>query len=125
MARRHGSTAQQRAAWVSQLLAGSGTYGLVTLLSQTAGVSRQTLYTLAEQRRAALEQARAQIARSADQPGLLETINRQSICAARAQIDLLAPACAAADARLAQAQESVHGAMESRRELCELAGPAT
>jgi hypothetical protein len=57
MARRHGSTAQQRAAWVSQLLAGSGTYGLVTLLSQTAGVSRQTLSTWAEQGRAALEQA--------------------------------------------------------------------
>ena len=57
MARRHGSTAQQRAAWVSQLLAGSGTYGLVTLLSRTAGVSRQTLYRWAEQGRAALEQA--------------------------------------------------------------------
>jgi hypothetical protein len=57
MARRHGSTAGQRVAWVSQLLAGSGTYGLVTLLSQTAGVSRQTLYTWAEQGRAALEQA--------------------------------------------------------------------
>jgi len=42
---------------VSQLLAGSGTYGLVTLLSQTAGVSRQTLYTWAEQGRMALEQA--------------------------------------------------------------------
>src|SRR4051794_1959491 len=57
MARRHGSTAQQRVAWVSQLLGGSGTYGLVTLLSRTAGVSRQTLYTWAEQGRAALEQA--------------------------------------------------------------------
>jgi len=42
---------------VSQLLAGSGTYGLVTLLSRTAGVSRQTLYTWAEQGRSALEQA--------------------------------------------------------------------
>ncbi len=57
MARRHGSTAKQRAAWVSQLLGGSGTYGLVTLLSREAGVSRQTLYTWAEQGRAALEQA--------------------------------------------------------------------
>jgi hypothetical protein len=57
MARRHGSTVGQRVAWVSQLLAGSGTYGLVTLLSRTAGVSRQTLYTWAEQGRAALEQA--------------------------------------------------------------------
>ena len=57
MARRHGSTAGQRMAWVSQLLGGSGTYGLVTLLSREAGVSRQTLYTWAEIGRAALEQA--------------------------------------------------------------------
>ena len=57
MARRHGSTPGQRVGWVSQLLAGSGTYGLVTLLSRTAGVSRQTLYAWAEQGRAALEQA--------------------------------------------------------------------
>lgn len=57
MARRHGSTAGQRVGWVSQLLAGSGTYGLVTLLSRTAGVSRQTLYAWAEHGRAALEQA--------------------------------------------------------------------
>jgi len=57
MARRHGSTAQQRVAWVGQMLGGSGTYGLVTLLSRTAGVSRQTLYTWAEQGRSALEQA--------------------------------------------------------------------
>jgi hypothetical protein len=39
------------------LLAGRGTYGLVTLLSQTAGVSRQTLYTWAEQGQMALERA--------------------------------------------------------------------
>jgi hypothetical protein len=39
------------------MLAGSGTYGLVTLLSQTVGVSRQTLYTWAEQGRVALERA--------------------------------------------------------------------
>jgi hypothetical protein len=57
MARRHGSTAEQRVAWVSQLLGGSGTYGLVTLLSREGGVSRQTLYTWVEQGRAALEQA--------------------------------------------------------------------
>src|SRR6266702_6040221 len=57
MARRPGSTPGQRVAWVSQLLGGSGTYGLVTLLSRTAGVSRQTLYTWAEQGRSALEQA--------------------------------------------------------------------
>ena len=57
MARRHGSTAQQRVAWVSQLLGGSGTYGLVTLLSRTAGVSRQTLYAWADRGRMGLEQA--------------------------------------------------------------------
>jgi hypothetical protein len=57
VARRHGSTAGQRVAWVSQLLGGSGTYGLVTLLSRTAGVSRQTLYAWMEQGQAALEQA--------------------------------------------------------------------
>jgi hypothetical protein len=57
MARRHGSTAKQRVAWVSQLLGGSGTYGLVTLLSREAGVSRQTLYAWMEQGRQALEQA--------------------------------------------------------------------
>jgi hypothetical protein len=49
--------ARERAVWVSQMLAGSGTYGLVTLLSQTAGVSRQSLYTWAEQGRVAPEQA--------------------------------------------------------------------
>jgi hypothetical protein len=48
---------EQRVTWVSQLLAGSGTYGLVTLLSRTVGVSRQTLYAWAEQGRTALEQA--------------------------------------------------------------------
>lgn len=57
MARRHGSTPKQRVAWVSQLLGGSGTYGLVTLLSREARVSRQTLYVWAEQGREALEQA--------------------------------------------------------------------
>ena len=57
MARRHGSTGTQRIAWVSQLLAGDGTYGLVTLLSRTAGVSRQTPYTWVAQGRAALGQA--------------------------------------------------------------------
>jgi hypothetical protein len=57
MARRHGSTVAERVAWVSQLLGGSGTYGLVTVLSRAGGVSRQTLYTWMEQGRQALEQA--------------------------------------------------------------------
>jgi hypothetical protein len=57
MARRHASTPGQRAQWVSQMLAGSGAYGLVTHLSREAEVSRQTLYAWAEQGRRALEQA--------------------------------------------------------------------
>lgn len=57
MARGHASTPGQRAQWVSRMLATSGTYGLVTHLSREAAVSRQTLYTWAEQGRRALEQA--------------------------------------------------------------------
>ncbi len=76
MARRHGSTVGQRVAWVSQLLAGSGTYGLVTLLSQTAGVSRQTLYTWAEQGRTALEQA---FAPKALAPSITPVLERQVV----------------------------------------------
>jgi hypothetical protein len=57
MARRHPSTPGQRAQWVSRMLAASGAYGLVTHLSREARVSRQTLYTWAEQGRRALEQA--------------------------------------------------------------------
>ncbi len=53
----HASTASERAAWVSQLLARAGEYGVVTDLSRAVGVSRQTLYTWREQGRAALEQA--------------------------------------------------------------------
>src|SRR4051794_38131710 len=74
MARRHGSTARQRVAWVSQLLAGGGTYGLVTLVSRTAGVSRQTLYTWAEQGRMALEQA---FAPSVSEPAITPALERQ------------------------------------------------
>jgi hypothetical protein len=74
MARRHGSTAKQRAVWVSQILAGRGTYGLVTLLSQTAGVSRQTLYTWAEQGRTALEAA---FAPRAVAPAITPALERQ------------------------------------------------
>lgn len=57
MARRHGSTVGQRVGWVSQLLGAGRPYGLVTLLSREAGVSRQTLYRWVEQGRAALEHA--------------------------------------------------------------------
>ena len=56
MVQRHCSTACQRAAWVSQLLAHSGSYGEVSHLSQSIGVSRQTLYQWKAKGQAALEQ---------------------------------------------------------------------
>ncbi len=39
----HSSTAQQRAQWVSILVAQEGSYGVVSQLGQQAQVSRQTL----------------------------------------------------------------------------------
>ncbi len=57
MGHTHASTASERAAWVSQLLARAGEYGVVTEVSRAVGVSRQTLYTWRERGRAALEQA--------------------------------------------------------------------
>ena len=39
----HSSTAQQRAQWVSLLVAQEGSYGVVSQLGQQAQVSRQTL----------------------------------------------------------------------------------
>lgn len=57
MVQRHCSTASQRGEWVSHLLAHSGSYGEVTHLSQTIGVSRQTLYSWKAKGQAALEQA--------------------------------------------------------------------
>ena len=45
MIQHHSSTAQQRAQWVSILLAQQGTYGTVSELSQQAEVSRQTFYS--------------------------------------------------------------------------------
>ena len=56
MVRSHPSTPDQRAQWVGQMLAHAGDYGFVTQLSRTSGVSRQTLYTWADQGRQALEQ---------------------------------------------------------------------
>src|SRR5512138_2984519 len=57
MVRSHPSTPEQRAQWVSHMLAHQGQYGLVTHLSRQAGVSRQTLYTWAKSGRRALEHA--------------------------------------------------------------------
>jgi len=53
----HASTPSERVAWVGYLLAHAGEYGVVTALSRTVGVSRQTLYTWAERGRAAVERA--------------------------------------------------------------------
>ncbi len=57
MVQGHCSTASQRVEWVSRLLADSGSYGVVTHLSQMVGVSRQTLYTWKAKGQVALEQA--------------------------------------------------------------------
>lgn len=57
MGQGHCSTARQRAEWVSELVAHSGSYGEVTRLSQTSGVSRQTLSSWKAKGEAALEQA--------------------------------------------------------------------
>jgi len=54
MAQRHPSTPEQRASWVSRMLARQRDYGLVTLLSQEAGAARQTLYRWEAQGRRAL-----------------------------------------------------------------------
>jgi len=51
----HASTPSERVAWVGYLLAHAGEYGVVTALSRTVGVARQTLYTWAERGRAAVE----------------------------------------------------------------------
>lgn len=57
MAQRHPSTPAQRAAWVRRLLTPQREYGLVTLVSQEAGVSRKTLYQWEGLARRALEAA--------------------------------------------------------------------
>ena len=57
MGQQHGSTAEQRAQVVSQMIAHAGEYGVVTALSRTLGVSRQTLYTWEALGLAALEAA--------------------------------------------------------------------
>ena len=50
----HSSTAQQRAQWVSLLVAQEGTYGVVSHLAELAEVSRQTLYSWKAKGRRAL-----------------------------------------------------------------------
>src|SRR5260221_13186270 len=53
----HSSTAQQRAEWVSMLVAQEGSYGVVSQLAQLAQVSRQTLYSWKAKGRRALQAA--------------------------------------------------------------------
>ncbi len=57
MVQRQGSTPIQRAQVVCQMLAHAGEYGVVTDLSRSVGVSRQTLYTWAERASQVLAQA--------------------------------------------------------------------
>src|SRR5438105_6933929 len=53
----HSSTAQQRAQWVSILMAQEGTYGVVSHLAKEAEVSRQTLYSWKAKGQSALQAA--------------------------------------------------------------------
>lgn len=55
MGQAHSSTVSQRLGWVSQLMAHSGSYGVVSFLSRTSGVARQTLYRWKAKGQAALE----------------------------------------------------------------------
>ena len=57
MVRTHPSTPEQRAQWTAIMLAHQGEYGIVTLLSRQAGVSRPTLYAWREQAERALVEA--------------------------------------------------------------------
>src|SRR5579885_2544909 len=57
MIQHHSSTAQQRAQWVSILVAQEGSYGVVSQLSQRADVSRQTLYSWKAKGQRALQAA--------------------------------------------------------------------
>jgi Transposase, Mutator family len=55
----HSSTPSQRLRWVSTLLAQEGRYGVVSQMSRSHDVSRQTLYSWKEKGQAALEAALA------------------------------------------------------------------
>jgi transposase-like protein len=65
-------TPGQQAQWVSSLLAHSGSYGVVTHLSQRIGVARQTLYRWKEKGQAALEAAFPPATAAAEPSGQLE-----------------------------------------------------
>ena len=55
----HSKTVTQRVGWVSELLTHSGSYGVVSRLSRTSGVSRQTLYSWKAKGQSALQAALA------------------------------------------------------------------
>lgn len=55
----HSSTVSQRVHWVSALIAGEGTYGVVSQLSRTYEVSRQSLYQWKAKGQGALQEALA------------------------------------------------------------------
>lgn len=69
----HSSTASQRAHWVSQLIAEEGTYGVVSQLSRSQQVSRQSLYTWKAKGEQALEAA---LEPSHPQPGAADRLSR-------------------------------------------------
>jgi hypothetical protein len=64
-----------------------------------------------------IPRSRATLARAADRPDVLDGVDWHSVGAARLQIELFGPAVQVANARLAQAQEVVHAAAESRAQL--------
>ncbi len=59
MIQSHSSTPSQRVQWVSKLLTQEGRYGVVSQMSRSHDVSRQTLYTWKGKGQAALEAALA------------------------------------------------------------------
>ncbi len=73
MVQRHSRTPYEYTQWVSTLLGHSGTYGIITRLSQQLGVARQTLYRWKTKGQTALEAAFSPVAPgAADGPCQLE-----------------------------------------------------
>jgi hypothetical protein len=72
MVQTHSRTAHEYAQWVSTLVAHSGSYGLVSALSQQIGVARQTLYRWKAKGLATLEAAFAPALQAAASPCPLE-----------------------------------------------------
>ncbi len=72
MVQTHSRTPQQYTQWVSTLLAHTGSYGVVSRLSQQVGVARQTLYRWKAKGQAALEAAFTAAAQGADHRCALE-----------------------------------------------------